>query len=153
MTRQANGFEIQNSTIKSLGMTFGFSESDIIIFFNLFTEKMLSAYINFNLIRDTIFALIYGVMNAVWLSVLLKASARKVGIANLIPFLQVIFDWLEKYSIGYLVEQYLINGTITPNIAKLSSYFVRTKWVCSRLTYLKIILGIAFLFVRLFMKK
>ena len=153
MTRQANGFEIPNSTIKSLGMTFGFSESDIIIFFQLRTEKMLSAYINFNLIWDTIFALIYGVMYAVWLSVLLKASARKVGIANLISFLQVIFDWLENYSIGYLVEQYLINGTITPYIAKLSSYFVMTKWVCSGLTYFTIILGIAFLFVRIFKKK
>ena len=114
---------------------------------------MLSAYINFNLIWDTIFALIYGVMYAVWLSVLLKASARKVGIANIIPFLQVIFDWLENYSIGYLVEQYLINGTITPYIAKLSSYFVMTKWLCSGLTYFTIILGIAFLFVRLLKKK
>jgi hypothetical protein len=153
MTRQATGFEIPNSNIKSLGMTFGFSESDIITFFQLRTEKMLSAYINFNLIWDTIFALIYGVMYAVWLSVLLKASARKVGIANIIPFLQVIFDWLENYSIGYLVEQYLINGTITPYIAKLSSYFVMTKWLCSGLTYFTIILGIAFLFVRLLKKK
>ena len=134
-------------------MTFGFSESDIINFFQLRTEKMLSAYINFNLIWDTIFALIYGVMYAVWLSVLFKESARQVGIANLIPFLQVIFDWLENYSLGYLAEQYLINGTIATYIAKLSSYFVVIKWVCSGLTYFAIILGITFLFVRLFKKK
>ena len=153
MTRQATGFEIPNSNIKSLGMTFGFSESDIITFFQLRTEKMLSAYINFNLIWDTIFALIYGVMYAVWLSVLLKESARQVGIANLIPFLQVIFDWLENYSLGYLAEQYLINGTIATYIAKLSSYFVVIKWVCSGLTYFAIILGIAFLFVLLLKKK
>jgi hypothetical protein len=92
-------------------------------------------------------------MYAVWLSVLLKESARQVGIANLIPFLQVIFDWLENYSLGYLAEQYLINGTIAPYIAKLSSYFVVIKWVCSGLTYFAIILGITFLFVRLFKKK
>jgi hypothetical protein len=92
-------------------------------------------------------------MYAVWLSVLLKESARQVGIANLIPFLQVIFDWLENYSLGYLAEQYLINGTIATYIAKLSSYFVVIKWVCSGLTYFAIILGITFLFVRLFKKK
>ena len=134
-------------------MTFGFKESDILEFFRGRTENMLSAYINFTLIWDTIFALIYGVMYAVWLSVLLKESARQVGIANLIPFLQVIFDWLENYSLGYLAEQYLINGTIATYIAKLSSYFVVIKWVCSGLTYFAIILGITFLFVRLFKKK
>lgn len=153
MTRQATGFEIPNSNLKSLGMTFGFEESDILAFFQARTDEMVFAYINFNLIWDTIFALIYGIMYIVWLSVLLKASAGKFGIINLIPFLQVIFDWLENYSLGYLAEQYLINGTITPYIAKLSSYFVMIKWVCSGLTYFVIILGIAFLFVRLFKKK
>ena len=152
MTRQATGFEIPNSNIKSLGMTFGFSESDIITFFQLRTEKMLSAYINFNLIWDTIFALIYGVMYAVWLSVLFKEFSRKVGIVNLIPFLQVIFDWLENYSLGYLADQYLINGTITSYMAQLSSYFVMIKWICSGLTYFAIILGIGFLLVRIFKK-
>ena len=153
MTRQATGFEIPNSNIKSLGMTFGFSESDIITFFQLRTEKMLSAYINFNLIWDTIFALIYGVMYAVWLSVLFKEFSRKVGIVNLIPFLQVIFDWLENYSLGYLADQYLINGTITSYMAQLSSYFVMIKWICSGLTYFAIVLGIGFLFVRLLKEK
>ena len=153
MTQQAIGFEIPDSDVKSLGMTFGFEESDILAFFQARTDEMVFAYINFNLIWDTIFALIYGIMYTVWLSVLLKTSAGKFGIINLIPFLQVIFDWLENYSLGYLAEQYLINGTITPYIAKLSSYFVMIKWVCSGLTYFVIILGIAFLFVRLFKKK
>ena len=80
-------------------MTFGFQESDIIAFFQLRTDKMISAYINFNLIWNTIFSPIYGVMYAVWLSVLLMASEGKFGILNLIPFLQVIFDWLENYSL------------------------------------------------------
>jgi hypothetical protein len=153
MTRQAIGFEIPNGNVKSLGMMFGFEESDILAFFQERTDEMVSAYINFNLIWDTIFALIYGVMYAVWLSVFLKASAEKVGTVNLIPFLQVIFDLLENYSLGYLAEQYLTTGTITLYIAKLSSYFGMIKWVCSGLTYFAIILGITFLFVRLFKKR
>ena len=67
LTRQATGFEIPNSNIRSLGMTFGFKESDILEFFQARTENMLSAYINFNLIWDTIFSAIYGGMYAVWL--------------------------------------------------------------------------------------
>jgi hypothetical protein len=150
MTHQATGFDIPNSNVKSLGMTFGFKETDILGFFQSRTDKMIEAYINFNLIWDTIFALIYGVMYAVWLSVLLKASAGKVGILNLIPFLQVIFDWLENYSLGYLAQQYLINGTIVSSMAKISSYFVMIKWVFSGLTYFTMILAIIFLLARLF---
>jgi hypothetical protein len=150
MTHQATGFDIPNSNVKSLGMTFGFKETDILGFFQSRTDRMIEAYINFNLIWDTIFALIYGVMYAVWLSVLLKASAGKVGILNLIPFLQVIFDWLENYSLGYLAQQYLINGTIVSSMAKISSYFVMIKWVFSGLTYFTMILAIIFLLARLF---
>ena len=150
MTHQATGFDIPNSNVKSLGMTFVFKETDILEFFQSRTDRMIEAYINFNLIWDTIFALIYGVMYAVWLSVLLKASAGKVGLLNLIPFLQVIFDWLENYSLGYLAQQYLINGTIVSSMAKISSYFVMIKWVFSGLTYFTMILAIIFLLARLF---
>ena len=153
MTRQAIGFEIPNSHVRSLGLTFGFEEYDIIAFFQARTEKMILAYVKFNLIWDTIFALIYGVMYTVWLSVLLKAYTGKVRIVNLIPCFQVIFDWLENYSLGYLAQQYLTDGTITPYIAKLSSYFVMIKWVFSGLTYFTVILGITFLLVRFFKKK
>ena len=153
MTHQATGFDIPNSNVKSLGMTFGFKESDILEFFQSRTDKMIEAYINFNLVWDTIFALIYGVMYAVWLSVLLKVFAGKVGILNLIPFLQVIFDWLENYSLGYLAQQYLINGTIVSSMAKISSCFVMIKWTFSGLTYFTIILGIIFLLARLFKKQ
>ncbi len=153
LTRQATGFEIPNSNIRSLGMTFGFKESDILEFFQARTENMLSAYINFNLIWDMIFSVIYGSMYAVWLSVLLKPSKERFRIINLIPFLQVIFDWLENYSLGYLAEQYLFNGTIAPFIAKLSSSFVMMKWICSGLTYLAIMFGIGFTIIRLSKKK
>jgi len=153
LTRQAIGFETPNSNIRSLGMTFGFNESDILNFFSSRTDNMITAYINFNMIWDTLFALIYGVMYAVWLSVLFKESAGKVGIINLVPFLQVIFDWLENYSLVLLAQQYLMNGTITSDIAKFSSYFVIIKWIFSGLTYFSIILGISFLFLKLFKRK
>lgn len=153
MTRQAIGFEVPNSNLRSLGMTFGFKESDILAFFKVRSESMIAAYITFNLIWDTIFSLIYGVMYTVWLSVLLKGSAGKFGIVNLIPFLQVIFDWSENYSLGFMAKEYLNDGTVTSYIANLSSYFVMIKWIFSGLTYFTMILGIVFLVIRFFNKK
>ena len=153
MTRQAIGFEVANSSLKSLGMTFGFQKSDIISFFQLRTEKMMSAYIGFNLIWDTIFALIYGVMYSVWLSLLLKASAKEISFINLIPFVQVLFDWSENFSLAYLAQQYLSNETISQTIANFSSGFVMIKWISSGLTYFMIILAIGFLITGRFKKK
>ena len=152
MTPQAANFETSSGNIKSLGMSFGFSENDILTFFQLRTENMLSAYINFNLIWDSIFALIYGVMYAVWLSLLLKAYSEKARVLNLIPFLQVIFDWTENYSLGYLADRYLNHGTIDSNLAILSSYAAMLKWLCSGLTYAAIIVGITYLLVRIVKK-
>ena len=153
MTRQAIGFSIPNINIKSLGMTFGFNESDILAFFHARTDEMIAAYINFNLIWDTIFALIYGIMYVVWFSVLLNASGRNIGILNLIPFLQVIFDWMENYSLGFLAKQYLVDRSIMSFMVNMSSYFVMSKWVFSGLTYFAMIAGVAFLFARIFKKK
>jgi hypothetical protein len=152
MTRQAIGFETPNSNVRSLGMTFGFEESDILAFFQSRTNKMISAYVNFNLVWDSIFALIYGVMYAVWLSVLLKKFSRKFGILNLIPFLQVMFDLLENYSLAFLAQQYLSGGAMTSYMVDLSSYFVMMKWAFSGLTYFTLILGAGFLISRIVKK-
>ena len=152
MTRQAIGFETPNSNVRSLGMTFGFEESDILAFFQSRTNKMISAYVNFNLVWDSIFALIYGVMYAVWLSVLLKKFSRKFGILNLIPFLQVMFDLLENYSLAFLAQQYLSGGAMTSYMVGLSSYFVMMKWAFSGLTYFTLILGAGFLISRIVKK-
>ena len=152
MTRQAIGFDIPNSNVRSLGMTFGFGESDILAFFQSRTNKMISAYVNFNLVWDSIFALIYGVMYTVWLSVLLKKSSGKFGILNLVPFLQVMFDWLENYSLAFLAQQYLSDGAMTSYMVGLSSYFVMIKWAFSGSTYFTIILGVGFLISRIVKK-
>ena len=152
ITRQAIGFDIPNSNVRSLGMTFGFGESDILAFFQSRTNKMISAYVNFNLVWDSIFALIYGVMYTVWLSVLLKKSSEKFGILNLVPFLQVMFDWLENYSLAFLAQQYLSDGAMTSYMVGLSSYFVMIKWIFSGLTYFTIILGVGFLISRIVKK-
>jgi hypothetical protein len=153
MTRQAISFEVAESNLKSLGMTFGFDDAAVIAFFQGRTETMIAAYMQFNLIWDNIFAVIYGTMYVVWLSVLLKASEKRFGIINLIPFLQVAFDFLENLSIVHIADQYLMTGAIPSYFVRTASFFVMMKWICSGITYFALIFGVGVFFVKLLKKK
>jgi len=141
MMSKSTGFELSDSNIKSLGTSFGFDEADIILFFGARTKEMIEAYINFNQIWDTLFGLIYGLMYVVWVSVLFKSFFRKVGILNLFPFIQVLFDWLENYTLAALANQYLADGVFSSVNAKLASIFSIFKWLCSGLTLTLILIG------------
>ena len=141
MMSKSTGFELSDGNIKSLGTSFGFDEADVILFFAVRTKEMIEAYINFNQIWDTLFGLIYGLMYVVWVSVLFKSFFRKVGILNLFPFIQVLFDWLENYTLAALANQYLADGVFSSVNAKLASIFSIFKWLCSGLTLTLILIG------------
>ena len=141
MMGKVEGFELADGNIKSLGTSFGFDYVDIIVFLAARTDEMINAYINFNKVWDTLFGLIYGLMYVVWMSVLFKPFAQKIGYLNLFPFAQVLFDWLENYALASLANQYLVDGLISSPIAKLASVFCIFKWVCSGLTLTLILIG------------
>ena len=142
MMGKAAGFELADGNMKSLGTSFGFNHADIVSFLAARTDEMINAYINFNKVWDTLFGLIYGLMYVVWISVLFKPFAQKVGFLNLFPFAQVLFDWLENYALASLANQYLVDGLISLPIAKLASVFCMFKWVCSGLIFTLILVGI-----------
>ena len=142
MMGKAVGFELADGNMKSLGTSFGFNHADIISFLAACTDEMINAYINFNKVWDTLFGLIYGLMYVVWMSVLFKPFAQKIGYLNLFPFAQVLFDWLENYALASLANQYLVDGLISLPIAKLASVFCMFKWVCSGLIFTLILVGI-----------
>ena len=138
---KSTGFELSDGNIKSLGTSFGFDKADIVFFLATRTKEMIEAYINFNQIWDTVFGLIYGLMYVVWVSVLFKPFSKKVGVLNLFPFIQVLFDWLENYTLAALANQYLADGVFSSVNAKLASIFSIFKWVCSGLTLTLILIG------------
>ena len=142
MIGKAAGFELANDHMKSLGTSFGFDHADIIVFLAARTDEMINAYINFNKVWDTLFGLIYGLMYVVWMSVLFRPYAQKVGFLNLFPFAQVLFDWLENYTLASLANQYSVDGLISLPIAKLASVFCMLKWVFSGFTFTFILVGI-----------
>ena len=148
LTLQGKAFEVANSSIRSLGTSFGFGQAEILAFLSERSDQMISAYISFNQVWDSLFGLIYGVMYVVWVSVLLKPYSSKVGILNLLPFGQVVFDWLENFSLATLSNQYLADGTISSSIALFASTASSIKWVFSLLVYVVILVGIAMRIVR-----
>jgi hypothetical protein len=141
MMSKSTGFELSDGNIKSLGTSIGFDEAEIILFFAARTREMIEAYISFNQIWDTLFGLIYGLMYVIWVSVLFKSFSHKAGILNLFPFIQVLFDWLENYTLAALAHQYLADGVFSSVNAKLASIFSIFKWVFSGLTLTLILIG------------
>ena len=148
MMGKGAGFEVADSNIRSLGTSFGFDQADVIAFLSMRSDQMITAYITFNQVWDVLFGVIYGLMYAVLLSLLFKPLSDKVGRLNLVPFLQVVFDWLENYQLALLAHQYLNDGMISPANAKLASVFSMLKWACSGLTYTLILIGIILMIMR-----
>jgi hypothetical protein len=81
-------------------------------------------------------------MYVAWVSILFKPYSKKVGVLNLLPFGQVLFDWLENFSLAALSKQYLADGTISSSTALFASTTSSIKWVFSLLIYGVILVGI-----------
>ena len=142
LSGQGKAFEVANSSIKSLGTSLGFGQAEILAFFAERSAGQISAYITFNQVWDSIYGVIYGVMYVVWVSVLLKPYSQKVGILNLLPFGQVLFDWLENVGLATVSSQYLADGTISSTTAQLASTASSIKWAFALLVYGVILVGI-----------
>lgn len=153
MMGKGAAFEVADSNMRSLGTSFGFDQADIHAFLSARSKEMITAYITFNQVWDVLFGVIYGLMYVVWVSVLLKPLSHKVGGLNLVPFLQVLFDWLENYQLALLAHQYLNDGMISPANAKLASVFSMLKWACASLTYILILIGIILMIRRAVKRK
>ena len=153
MMGKGAAFEVADSNMRSLGTSFGFDQADIHAFLSARSKEMITAYITFNQVWDVLFGVIYGLMYVVWVSVLLKPLSHKVGALNLVPFLQVLFDWLENYQLALLANQYLNDGMISPANAKLASVFSMFKWACASLTYTLILIGIILMIRRAVKRK
>lgn len=135
-------FEVSGGKVKSLGATFGFGVRDVTAFFTERTDQMITSYINFNQVWDFLFAIIYGVMYVIWLSVIYKPYAQKLWVINLIPFTQVIFDWVENINLASLSKAFLVDESISNSAVTIASTASSIKWVISLVVYLLIIIGI-----------
>jgi hypothetical protein len=145
---QGKAFEVANSSVRSLGTSLGFGQAEILAFLAERSNQQINAYITFNLVWDSLFALIYGVMYVFWVSLLFKPYSQKFGVLNLLPFGQVVFDWLENFGLATLSKQYLADGTVSSTTAQFASITSTIKWGFSLLVYGVILVGIVMRIVR-----
>lgn len=142
LTGKGSAFAVADSSVRSLGTSLGYGQAEIAAFFAERSDQMILSYVEFNQVWDTLFGLIYGVMYVVWVSVLFKPYSQRVGILNLLPFGQVLFDWVENFALSALSSQYLADGTMSSSVALLTSTSSAIKWGFSLLVYVAILVGI-----------
>ncbi len=130
-------FRIENS-INSLGLTFGYSTADVMAFVESRSKQQLNCYIDFLSIWDSIFPLLYTLMNSLWIIYLLKKRFFLI----IIPLIQMFCDWTENYMEVSMINNYLNSGLISEHLISYGSYITILKWTLSILTYTIIIFGI-----------
>jgi len=138
----AKCFEVADSSVGSLAISFGFSAEMVEQFLSIRTAEMLDCYIDLNRIWDNIFAILYGFMYVAWLSVILKPYQAKWKAINLLPFLQTIFDWIENFNLANAASAYLAETPIPSLVVQVGSYANMIKWTVSSLVFILIVLGI-----------
>jgi hypothetical protein len=130
-------FRKENS-INSLGLTFGYSTADVMAFVESRSKQQLNCYIDFLSIWDSIFPLLYTLMNSLWIIYLLKKRFFLI----IIPLIQMFCDWTENYMEVSIINNYLNSGIISEHLISYGSYITILKWTLSILTYTIIIFGI-----------
>jgi hypothetical protein len=135
------GFEVEGGTL-ALGLSFGLPYELVQTFFAARTEEMIQSYIEFNTIWDNIFALLYGLVYVVWISLIFKPISSKFKVLNLLPFVQTICDWGENFCLVDAANSVLANEGISGGIIQVGSIFSISKWSVSGLIFLAIGIGL-----------
>ncbi len=122
----------------SLGLTFGYSQSQILSFFNSREIDQLFCYGRFIRVWDTVFPVIYTAMYILWIRFFFKNKNYLL----ILPLIRMLTDWAENYTELNMLEQYLNTGNISDDTAFWGSGLTLFKWGLSLLIYLMILLGI-----------
>jgi hypothetical protein len=127
-----------DSGSNSLGLSFSYTKTLVLNFFESRSQVQLLCYSQFLQIWDAIFAITYTLMYASWIIFLFN---NKRWLA-LIPVLGMVSDWSENYIELIMIKTYSNAGAIGETIVSIGSGINSFKWVLSSLTYLIILVGI-----------
>ena len=124
--------------VNSLGLSFYYTKDMVQNFFEARTQEQLLCYSQFLQIWDAIFAFVYTLMYASWITYFFKNNRLFL----IIPILAMIADWAENYIELLMLETYLNSSPISEIFVSLGSGINSFKWILSILTYLIILIGI-----------
>lgn len=130
-------FKVENA-LNSLGLSFGYSASEVMNFVISRSKQQLECYMRFVSVWDSIFALLYTLMYTLWIIYLFKKRLYLLSI----PVLHMIADWTENYFEVSMIRDYLANGSVSENLISYGSTATILKWCLSIITYTIILSGI-----------
>ena len=122
----------------SLGLSFYYTKEMVQNFFELRNQDQLICYSQFLKIWDSIFAVIYTLMYASWITYFLQNKRLFL----LVPLLAMTCDWAENFIELLMLETYLKSNFISETFVSIGSGINSFKWILSTLTYLIILFGI-----------
>ena len=122
----------------SLGLSFYYTKDMVQNFFELRIQEELFCYSKFLQIWDIIFAIVYTLMYASWITYFFKNKRLLL----IIPILAMICDCVENYLELLMLETYLKSSSISETFVSLGSGINSFKWILLTLTYLIIFIGI-----------
>lgn len=142
VTDQGKCFEVEGSEGRSLGLNPWYTMEMVQQFFSERTDSMLRCYRIFGLVWDNLFAITYGVMNAVWISLLFNSRSSKFGLFNLFPFLQTIMDFAENFMLGNMAISHIEGESLSEFNVTMSAGFTLSKWLVYGIVMTLILVGI-----------
>lgn len=122
----------------SLGVSFSYTVKMVQSFFESRTLEQLLCYREFLQIWDAIFAVIYTLMCAFWITYFFNNKRLLL----IVPILGMVADWAENGLELLMLEVYLNVSPMSESLVALGSGINSFKWVLSSMTYLIILMGI-----------
>lgn len=133
----SQSFAVENG-LNSLGLSFGYSNEDVLLFLESRSIQQLHGYVDFLKVWDTIFPLVYTLMYTLWIMYFFRKSRYLI----IIPCMHMLADWIENYIEVSMVNQYIDIGALNETLVAQGSFVTMTKWVLSMLTYGIIVFGV-----------
>lgn len=124
--------------INAFGLTFGYDETDVLLFFQIRDIEQLKCYKNLITIWDNIFPILYTLTNILWLRILYN----KRWLIYLFPLIQMFLDWTENTIQSSLVDNYMADSTINFELIHAGSLVTSSKWITAGVIYFLILMGI-----------
>lgn len=127
---------LSNKEVGVVDLTFGYNPERTIEMTSNYSAEAKDYYINTELFTDTIYVLVYVFFFAILLTLLLKKSSLKR--VSLLPFVIMIFDFLENYFIITLLKMPIPSY----NQAVFCEIFKLGKWITFAVVLLLVLYGV-----------
>jgi len=124
-------------------LMFGYDQSYILNFMQIMGEVHLRKYLDVVIIWDTLFPVIYTLMNLLIFSFLFKdLTKNNFYWINLLPLLSIPLDLIENTFEVLIVNDYLDHGAINSSLVSYGSLANMIKWSYTYSLYAFLLVGV-----------